>query len=419
MLGAAPPAELPRVIAYLSEDVMRHGNHTTTGLIGWRYLLDALSRAGRDDLAWAVLTSTTYPSLGFELLNPIEPATTLNEQWDASEMDQGMNSHNHAMMAGPTDWFYLVAAGLTQAEDSVGWSTVVFAPPAQLIMDALRADMAIQDTNSSQGLRHASASKQTLHGRVAIEWSLPKEPRVDPFCYSGVCMPSQLHTQCAEANSVTRQYLPMHLGCPHFPMNTIKSITFAEWGDGRDAGNCTAGFERGKCGYDLKQTVAKKCVGQARCTVMCGYTASKAYGFSPGVDSAKSGCVIVTAEDGPAPGYTGAAFVPFSPPHYDPCFGTAGWYSGYLSLRLAHSCSENSGTILAVKVTVPANSRGLTRLPLLGSTAGAVVITEGGKPLWRAGAAVPGVAGIESVRQTAEAIEVRHGSGVYAFERSG
>ena len=427
VLGAAPPAELSRVVDFLVSDVESHGNHTTTGLIGWRFLLDALTTAGRDDLAWAVITQKTYPSLGFELLNKLEPATTLWEQWDAAEMDQGMNSRNHAMMGGPTSWFYLVAAGLTQPAHSIGWSSVVFAPPPQLIMQALAADTPaqFQQTNSSQGLRHVSASKQTLRGTVAIEWSLPKKPRVDGFCYSGVCMASQLHTKCAEANSTSKQYLPLHLGCENFPMNNISAITFAEWGDGRGAGNCSdngggSTLRNGSCGVDLKAQIAKRCVSQSRCTVMCGWTSSPTYGFSPGVDSANSGCVIVTPADGPAPFYKGATFVPFAPPHFDPCFGSPGWYNGYLSLRVAHSCGENTGTVLTVKVTVPPNSDAITRVPLLGSASALVTITEGGRAVWRDGAFVRGeVPGVESARVVSDVVEVLHGSGVYHFARRG
>ena len=77
VLGAAPRADALRVAEFLIADVLSHANHTTTGLIGWRNLLDALSMVGRDDLAWAVITQKTYPSLGFEILNKLEPATTL------------------------------------------------------------------------------------------------------------------------------------------------------------------------------------------------------------------------------------------------------------------------------------------------------------------------------------------------------
>ena len=45
-----------------------------------RYQLEALSENGHLDVAYALLTQKTYPSLGFEILNPLEPATTWWEE---------------------------------------------------------------------------------------------------------------------------------------------------------------------------------------------------------------------------------------------------------------------------------------------------------------------------------------------------
>ena len=64
ILDAMNASERPRVVSWLAADVMKHSNHTTTGLLGWRQEVDALSKHGRDDLAWALMTQKTYPSLG-------------------------------------------------------------------------------------------------------------------------------------------------------------------------------------------------------------------------------------------------------------------------------------------------------------------------------------------------------------------
>ena len=330
-------------------------------------------------------------------------------------MDQGMDSRNHAMMAGPTAWLYTVAAGLTMEPESVGFQSAVFAPPQQLIMAAMVADTEAEDTNSSQGLRHAAASKRTLMGTFAIEWSLPKPPRVDAFCYSGVCMASELRDSCGVAEA-PKAYLPLHFGCENWPMNNITSVDFAEWG--LPEGNCSSGLRSGRCGFDLRADLEKHCVGQPRCTVMCGYTDSPTYGFSPGVDSPHSGCVIVTAATGPAPDYTGAAFVPMPAPHFDPCFGPT-YHQNRLAVKV--SCGQSRGTILKINVDVPGNAAGVTKVPLLGSAADAVTITEGGADVWRGGAFVPGVEGVASARLGADSgvVEVSHGSGRYRFVRSG
>jgi alpha-L-rhamnosidase len=60
--------------------VTAHTNHTTTGIIGWRFEPDVLSANGHGDVAYALLTQRTYPSIGYEILSSSEPATTLWEK---------------------------------------------------------------------------------------------------------------------------------------------------------------------------------------------------------------------------------------------------------------------------------------------------------------------------------------------------
>ena len=75
----APPdaATKAAALAQLTGDILAHGNHTTCGIIGWRWELDILSANGYADLAYALITQTTYPSYGYEILNKYEPATTI------------------------------------------------------------------------------------------------------------------------------------------------------------------------------------------------------------------------------------------------------------------------------------------------------------------------------------------------------
>ena len=78
--GAAPPGARGSALQALVADVLEHRNHTSCGIISWRYQLEALSENGHLDVAYALLTQKTYPSLGFEILNPLEPATTWWEE---------------------------------------------------------------------------------------------------------------------------------------------------------------------------------------------------------------------------------------------------------------------------------------------------------------------------------------------------
>jgi alpha-L-rhamnosidase len=73
--------------------------HITTGIIGGKYLFQALADAGHKDVALKVLETTDYPGFGFMFSNTMEPATeNLWELFDAPYEGVGMNSRNHHMV---------------------------------------------------------------------------------------------------------------------------------------------------------------------------------------------------------------------------------------------------------------------------------------------------------------------------------
>lgn len=53
------------VAAHLVDDVLAHGTHLTTGTLGARWLLQALSGSGRSDVALSLAAQTTVPSWGY------------------------------------------------------------------------------------------------------------------------------------------------------------------------------------------------------------------------------------------------------------------------------------------------------------------------------------------------------------------
>src|SRR5690606_6036835 len=64
----------------LRELVETNGDKLTTGFLGFRPLLPALSATGSSDMAYQLILSTEYPSLGFEVANG---ATSIWERWDS------------------------------------------------------------------------------------------------------------------------------------------------------------------------------------------------------------------------------------------------------------------------------------------------------------------------------------------------
>lgn len=158
--------------------MQNHSNHTTSGIIGWRYEAEILSENGHADLAFALMTQTTYPSFGYQILNSNEPATTLWELWDSDTSDPHIDSRNHIMFGGPGAWLHTYVGGITNALGSIGFKHVMFAPPAQLIRQAFDepSDLAVQSQGAalttSAGRKSEAATQLTPGDHVKIEMDL-------------------------------------------------------------------------------------------------------------------------------------------------------------------------------------------------------------------------------------------------------
>jgi alpha-L-rhamnosidase len=120
-----------------------------TGIIGTRYILDVLSDNGYADLAFKLVTQTTYPSWGYMIK---EGATTLWERWEYLT-EVGMNSQNHIMLGSVDAWFYRYLAGIQIDPAEPGWKRFRIRP--HILGD----------------LQFASASLQTVRGLVSSRWT--------------------------------------------------------------------------------------------------------------------------------------------------------------------------------------------------------------------------------------------------------
>jgi alpha-L-rhamnosidase len=99
----------------LVELIKTNGGKLSTGFLGVRPLLPALSATGHTDEAYKLLLSTEYPSWGFEVLNG---ANTIWERWNSYikgkgfENNAGMNSFNHYAFGSVNEWLFGNAAGI-------------------------------------------------------------------------------------------------------------------------------------------------------------------------------------------------------------------------------------------------------------------------------------------------------------------
>jgi alpha-L-rhamnosidase len=154
-MGLVAEERRPRVVANLVRDVLEvKGGHLSTGNICTKYLLEALTAAGRADVAYTIATQQTYPGWGFMLANG---ATTLWERWEQLT-GGGMNSHNHPMMGSVGSWFYKALAGITVDPTGPGFARFNVRPwPVG-------------------NLTHAASTLQTVRGPIEAAWTRPDGP---------------------------------------------------------------------------------------------------------------------------------------------------------------------------------------------------------------------------------------------------
>ncbi|MFF8934557.1 family 78 glycoside hydrolase catalytic domain [Streptomyces paradoxus] len=127
--------------------------HLRTGFIGTPLLLPALSRIGRDDLAYTMLLHKDYPSWGYEIA---KGGTTMWERWN-SIMPDGefgpvdMNSFNHYAYGAVGDWMFQNIGGLSALEPGYKRSRIAPVPGGSLTRGA--------------------GSLHTVHGLLSSRWT--------------------------------------------------------------------------------------------------------------------------------------------------------------------------------------------------------------------------------------------------------
>jgi alpha-L-rhamnosidase len=135
------------------EKLAADNHHLKTGFLGTPWLLPALTRIGRNDLAMQLLLNEDYPSWGFEIGMG---ATTMWERWNSIRADGAfgpvdMNSFNHYAYGAVADWMFQHLGGLEIIEP--GYKKTRIAP---LI--------------GAGGLTYSRCSLRTPYGLLACDW---------------------------------------------------------------------------------------------------------------------------------------------------------------------------------------------------------------------------------------------------------
>ena len=147
-----PKAMRPKLAQKLYARIEAQGGHLGTGFLGVNILLPTLTDLGRNDLAYQLLTKTTYPSWGYSIVNG---ATTIWERWNSYTKDKGfgdvgMNSFNHYAYGSGVEWLYTTVLGIDPLEP--GFTRIRIAP------------------QPGAPLTWARGQYDSVQGRIASDW---------------------------------------------------------------------------------------------------------------------------------------------------------------------------------------------------------------------------------------------------------
>lgn len=140
--GLVPDECRENVVKNLVADIVSKDYHLDTGCIGTKFILPVLFDNGYTDVAYKVLTQTTYPSWGYWLKNG---ATSTWESWEKTT-----RSEDHYFLGTYEEALYSHIAGIRNVRN--GFKEFTLSPALDC------------------GLEFAKAEFDLPHGRLLSEW---------------------------------------------------------------------------------------------------------------------------------------------------------------------------------------------------------------------------------------------------------
>jgi len=192
VFGLIPQEHQARTIADLAALLEETDGHLTTGFLGTPAFCDALTGAGRLDLAYQLLLKEDYPSWLYQVS---KGATTVWEHWDGLKPDgtmwsTKMNSFNHYAYGAVGDWMYRTIGGITLDPKAPGYKHIVFQP------------------QPGGGLTHSKQKVESAYGPVSMEWTIAEGTwtlnfEVPPNTTATLVLPSGTTQYGSGKNTVT------------------------------------------------------------------------------------------------------------------------------------------------------------------------------------------------------------------------
>lgn len=142
----------------LVELIEQNNNLPSSGILGIRQLLPALSAIDRSDLAYGILLNKEYPSWGFQIKNG---ATTIWERWNSYTPEQGfngamnakMNSFNHYAFGAYSQYLFSGLAGIDT--EGAGFKNII-----------VRPDL------GDYSLTNVNGEYESINGKIVSSWTI-------------------------------------------------------------------------------------------------------------------------------------------------------------------------------------------------------------------------------------------------------
>ncbi len=155
--GMVPNEKKAAVVKNLIDDIVTHDYHLDTGCTGTKHILPVLFNEGYADVAYKILTQTTYPSWGYWVENGADSAW---ESWERTT-----RSLDHYFLGTYDETFYSHIAGIRNIKD--GYKKFTVAPEIGCGLEWAKAFI-----NSPQGKIRCEWKKE--NGKIAVEIEIPE-----------------------------------------------------------------------------------------------------------------------------------------------------------------------------------------------------------------------------------------------------
>ncbi len=143
-------------VRYMIEGIEAYKGHISTGFHTTVKLMLALTRGGRNDVAYRLINNRTIPSWGYTI---DQGGTTIWERWDGyaegrGYQDPGMNSFCHYAIGAVGEWMYRVILGIAPDEETLAYKHFLIEP------------------RPGGGLSWARGYYDSIRGRIVSQWQI-------------------------------------------------------------------------------------------------------------------------------------------------------------------------------------------------------------------------------------------------------